>query len=487
MKTLKGVIFTVFVLLSSKLHSQWIPYYLPYQGIAYSIDFYGADKGVSGGHTLPISVNEYLYFTSDGGNNWLLASYPSNVRALPTVQFVNSSIVYAAGAENMAFCTYQKLSEELLKLPFHLRFNLQLKGIGYSLVEYKGVFLKSSNSGVNWEKVGELDTTTGYFEDIHFFNENQGYAIIDSGSIGNSRFLKTSNGGLNWEVIRIEPFLRLGRIEFINANTGFVCGDVSDSSMFTALYAVIFKTTNAGLSWNKTDFPFTSSIVDVSFINANTGFALGNGDFQTSCTKIYRTTNAGLNWDSIASVFSVIPTRMKSIQGSGTVYATGYYYDWVSGIGKITTMKTTNYGLNWQITFIPVDTYIAGLSLIDQNTFYMSGGVGLQQAVIYKSTNGGVSVNELSMNMPSDLNLYQNYPNPFNSSTQITFELKKREKLQLRVFDINGKQIAMLLNSTVQPGFHKIKFDASLLSSGIYFYQLSGNNFRITRKMLLIK
>ncbi len=92
-----------------------------------------------------------------------------------------------------------------------------------------------------------------------------------------------------------------------------------------------------------------------------------------------------------------------------------------------------------------------------------------------------------SNSVPKEFALDQNYPNPFNPSTIIEYSVPRQEKLTLTVYNLLGQKVATLLNTQVSPGVHSITFDASKLSSGIYFYQLTGNNVNITKKMILTK
>lgn len=89
--------------------------------------------------------------------------------------------------------------------------------------------------------------------------------------------------------------------------------------------------------------------------------------------------------------------------------------------------------------------------------------------------------------VPVKFSLSQNYPNPFNPSTQISFSLPKAADVKLVVFDILGREVATLVNEFRSAGNHNIEFNASNLSSGVYFYRLETDNFTDTKKMLLIK
>jgi hypothetical protein len=83
--------------------------------------------------------------------------------------------------------------------------------------------------------------------------------------------------------------------------------------------------------------------------------------------------------------------------------------------------------------------------------------------------------------------LSQNYPNPFNPSTNINFSIPIRGMYSLNVYNISGQKVATLINGQLTPGTQDITFDASNLSSGVYFYNLTGTNVNITKKMVLMK
>jgi len=90
-------------------------------------------------------------------------------------------------------------------------------------------------------------------------------------------------------------------------------------------------------------------------------------------------------------------------------------------------------------------------------------------------------------NTPSDYKLGQNYPNPFNPVTNINFSIPKDGFVNLTVYDILGIKVNELVNENIKAGGYSVKFDASDLSSGAYFYAIRVNNFIETKKMLLIK
>jgi hypothetical protein len=80
----------------------------------------------------------------------------------------------------------------------------------------------------------------------------------------------------------------------------------------------------------------------------------------------------------------------------------------------------------------------------------------------------------------------QNYPNPFSSSTTIKYELPKSSEVRLSVYDLLGREVSVLVNERRNAGVYEVRFDASGLSSGVYFYRLQAGTFVETRKLLLL-
>ncbi len=89
--------------------------------------------------------------------------------------------------------------------------------------------------------------------------------------------------------------------------------------------------------------------------------------------------------------------------------------------------------------------------------------------------------------IPNDYVLHQNYPNPFNPVTKISFDLPKSGFVSLKIYNILGNEVATLVNDYKNAGKYIIEFNASDLSSGIYYYRLETENFVDVKKMVLIK
>jgi len=96
----------------------------------------------------------------------------------------------------------------------------------------------------------------------------------------------------------------------------------------------------------------------------------------------------------------------------------------------------------------------------------------------------GISNNQINLD---DYKLLQNYPNPFNPSTTISYNLVKSGIVTLKVFDLLGREVSTLVNEFQQSGLKEVSFNASNLSSGLYFYSISTPGFTDIKKMMLIK
>ena len=190
----------------------------------------------------------------------------------------------------------------------------------------------------------------------------------------------------------------------------------------------ILRTTNGGASWTRQSSSTTNDLYGISFTDANTGTAVGYGG------TILRTTNGGASW-----------TR----QSSGT--------------------------MNW----------LYDVCFTDANTGTVVGACG----TILRTTNAGVTFVEEpgSRVVAPPFALHQNYPNPFNPSTTITYVLPKSSAVRLTIYDVLGREVSVLVDERRNAGVHEVKFDASGLSSGVYFYRLRAGDFVETKTLLLVR
>ncbi len=111
------------------------------------------------------------------------------------------------------------------------------------------------------------------------------------------------------------------------------------------------------------------------------------------------------------------------------------------------------------------------------------GGTGMSGTIIVIDP---VSVPEDEL-IADEFELMQNYPNPFNPSTKIKFSIPNQSFVNVKVYDIIGNEIAVLVNEEKPEGIYEVEFNADNLSSGMYIYQLSAGSFIQTKKMLLLR
>lgn len=151
-------------------------------------------------------------------------------------------------------------------------------------------------------------------------------------------------------------------------------------------------------------------------------------------------------------------------------------------------MNNIMYSLNSGLTWFPQNIPSQGektYSIVFNNTStgYCCGVNG----IIYKTTNGGVKVENISTEIPINYYLSQNYPNPFNPVTNIQFSIPQSTLVKLAIFDIIGREVEILVNEQLQTGVYKSIWNGERFSSGIYFYKLITSQATITKSMVLIK
>ncbi|MGA2669101.1 MAG: T9SS type A sorting domain-containing protein [Ignavibacteria bacterium] len=98
-----------------------------------------------------------------------------------------------------------------------------------------------------------------------------------------------------------------------------------------------------------------------------------------------------------------------------------------------------------------------------------------------------IGIPQIRNNAPKVYSLEQNYPNPFNPATTISYSIPKAGNVKITVFDVLGRELYVLVNEFKKPGSYSVDFDASELSSGVYFYRIEAGDFRDVKKMILVK
>jgi hypothetical protein len=134
------------------------------------------------------------------------------------------------------------------------------------------------------------------------------------------------------------------------------------------------------------------------------------------------------------------------------------------------------------ITSIAIDG--SGNKWMATGSFWSGNGLAVY------NEGGVVSVEEyqtIRVIVPNDYLLSQNYPNPFNPSTTIKYSVPELSFVTIKIYDVLGSEVAILVNEEKPIGTYEINWNAENLSSGVYFYQLKAGSFVDTKKMILLK
>jgi photosystem II stability/assembly factor-like uncharacterized protein len=343
------------------------------------------------------------------------------------------------------------------------------------VVGAQGTILKTTDGGVSWNQ--EPSGTSNNLTSVQFITDQLGYTAGQNGTI-----LKTIDGGNSWTDISFGT-KHIYEIHFLNADTGFVCGqngaiyktinggatwlNISTSlnsffslHFFDAQNGLIagvgdFRTNNGGNSYSSF-FPYqTSFIEDICFGNPTNGL-LTDSRLGNSC--IYKTTDFGLNWDTsfVIPSFIIFDLSYATIT---SCYGVGNDYN-VSVI-----IKTSDDGLSWTTQSPNTSALLVGIYFPDTLTGYAVGSNG----TIIKTVNGGVGLMEIS-----NSNKIKIYPNPITDE-QIQLEGISSESI-IEVFDNLGKMIVHLKN--------KNYIDLNEYSKGIYILRITQPEGLINYKII---
>jgi len=321
------------------------------------------------------------------------------------------------------------------------------------------------------------------------------------------------NGTLNWNINYEDGFFRKSPVFSPDGNTIYIFG--ADSNLFAL-------NLDGSLKWK-----FSCIAAEKGPLVDSNGYIYFGIDYNFYCLQ----PDGTIRWkfgDFIVGSYSV-----PSIDKNGNIYAIGFQIT-QQGVENLLISISYNGNFNWKYTFdfIEPDDYWQPLICDSEGTVYVGSTFGYYYYAIssdgelkwklplndYQVDNTGsitaagtlyigVHKSSLSPNQQKtliairdtgtvsvkdnfktlDYKLEQNFPNPFNPSTTINYVVKERGFVQLKVYDVLGKQVLTIVNEEKSQGSYSVSFNGNNLTSGIYVYSLRVNNFTQNRKMILLK
>ncbi|MBI4547352.1 MAG: T9SS type A sorting domain-containing protein [Ignavibacteriae bacterium] len=326
-----------------------------------------------------------------------------------------------------------------------------------------GAIFHTTDGGMNWiNQTGVIPYETF---DLWFVDSLNGFGAGSGGSIR-----RTTNAGNTWTE-RLYSIASFTSIEFFNRLIGWVAG------------TSIYKTTNGGNSWflQTVDGISSFSIQGLHIVDSQTVWAVGqNGE-------IFHTTNGGDHW--------FVETIIAS--GLGRVYLSDVWFvtpqlGWIAGSG---VFKTTDGGISWHQESLPADRYIKKLFFTDEREGWAVG----YNTVFYLPKSGITYAEHSVSSLPWEHSLFQNYPNPFNPSTVIRYQLPVQSKVTLRIYNVLGQEVKMLVDEVQEAGYKSVEWNSTnnfsnQVASGVYFYRIDAvsiaeqaRSFTQVRKMVILR
>jgi len=384
---------------------------------------------------------------------------------------------------------------------------------GYAIGKYesqedgrtKGILLKTFDGGANWDTLW-IDKTTennSSLTSVFFTDANTGFFVGYSEFFNGGIILKTNDGGFTLDTLSFE-FVNFELVYFINANIGFAAstGDIlktidggntwtiidnesrsslvsfADENTWYAVYGGTFKKTcNGGATWTTLSCGTGNNLNSAYFIDANTGYAVGDKE------TIIKTTDGGSNWKALwsATFGGEICFNLSSVffTDSNTGYVTGWYkYGWCERgcYGGEIILKTIDGGVTWENTLSNGPySLLNSIFFTDANTGYAVGNNG----TILKTTNGGgfpTAVKNVSLESSFTV-----YPNPATNKISIENHNNLQGETTICIFNMNG---ALLQQEKFQSQT-LIEMDVSAMAKGIYLLKIQTKAGFETKKLVV--
>lgn len=330
-----------------------------------------------------------------------------------------------------------------------------------------GLTWKLKNFGEGWD-----------YTNIHFVDSDYGWVTVDF-SYSDGTAYKTTDGGDTW--IRptawpLEYDFDYSDVFFIDRNYGWLCSDIG----------YIYRTSNGGNSWKHNGNGTSADFKQLFFLDRYTGWA-----WDEHTNFLIKTTNNGEDW---TKKFEWTQETSRATYYKSSMFFTSHNTGWTIVDSSFTNTskiyKTNDGGNSWfrQRIMSKEDLTLNHLYFFNDSTGWAIGdnGIVLKLSNLYIPTD--IEDKKASQAIYSEsFQLAQNYPNPFNPTTTITYQLPQASQIKLTIYDIRGREIQTLINQKMNAGIHTIQWDASHVSSGVYFYHLETESFTKVKKCLLIR
>jgi photosystem II stability/assembly factor-like uncharacterized protein len=277
------------MLFASQINSQWVVQTIPTTLTLYNIHFLNSQTGYIAGSTGKILK------TTNGGVNWVIQTTPT-VLEINNVYFLDENTGFAvcgdyqpsnAGAilktTNGGTNWISKFSSNRICLRQAIHFVNSSTGFVGGWSNADSAVYRTTNGGENWQ-LANVPTVYG-IDKFNFIDANTGWGVGYDGSA--KCVIKTTNGGANWtKIYNTTTVGMLMSLQFVYANTGWVVG------ISTSNQSLIRKTTDGGFNWvdQINQHPSNWELYNIDMINANTGYIVGD------VGQIVKTTNGGTNW-----------------------------------------------------------------------------------------------------------------------------------------------------------------------------------------------
>lgn len=288
---------------------------------------------------------------------------------------------------------------------------------------------------------------------------------------------------------------------------------VWQDTLYTKVNKRLYQSGDYGSSWNL----LSESLLSSSYMDRY-GLLAGYDGYLYSANEngFLRSNDSGRTWESTGRLGNYVVLINDFIKSDGELLAaaegTGIYvstdngsswigsnYGMPGGNNSVSALikhndllyadlyVSENNGLSWTMvqTGIENEPVRAVTALQAHDDFLFAGTSEL--GVIKRSLNAEAVPITDEPETVSSFELHQNYPNPFNPATTITFSIKEKAFVTLKVYDVTGREVAVLVSDNMPAGTYNRIWNAGRLASGIYFYKLTAGSFTQTRKLTLLK